>query len=287
LVFVTPALRAAALLATSKGKQLNGDNSEAPGARDPKLGVTAGRVADLLVALATSPVPLGVSQLARQLGLSKSVVHRMLQALCDRDLLAKDPATTTYRLGPVAMALGRAAELESQLRSSCLPVLTRLRDETGETATLSAVTGSFRVYVAQVESMHAIRMSIQVGLRVPLTLGCSSQAILAHMSPARQEAILATPLQRYTGRTVVDPIELRDRLERVREQGWSRTNSERLHETGAIGAPIFHADGVIAGALSVCGPISRFDEREQNAAIPAVLKAARAATMALSHAESE
>ena len=57
----------------------------------------AGRVADVLLDFLEGPDSLGVSALARDLGLSKAVVHRILRTLVQRGLLETDPETREYR----------------------------------------------------------------------------------------------------------------------------------------------------------------------------------------------
>src|ERR1700760_4560507 len=98
---------------------------------------STGRVADVLLLFVEGPSTLGVSRIARELGLSKAVVHRILQSLVGRDMVAVDPSTREYRLGPAAAALGARALRDSDLRTLALPQLRALRDETRETVTLS------------------------------------------------------------------------------------------------------------------------------------------------------
>ena len=61
---------------------------------------TAARVADVLLLFAGGPQYLGVSAISRELGLSKAVVHRILQSLVSREMLRTDPGVPGYRLGP-------------------------------------------------------------------------------------------------------------------------------------------------------------------------------------------
>ena len=77
----------------------------------------AARVADVLLLFTDGPDAWGVSAIARELGLSKAVVHRILQTLVDRRLLVADPATRGYLLGPASAALGARALRESDLAS--------------------------------------------------------------------------------------------------------------------------------------------------------------------------
>src|SRR3954465_9820396 len=120
----------------------------------------AARVVDVLVLFTEGPRSWGVSAIARRLGLSKAVVHRILQTLVERGLLVTDPDTRGYVLGPTAAALGARALRDSSLRAAALPVLRRLQRETGETTTVSARVPGGRVYLDQVESTREIKMTV-------------------------------------------------------------------------------------------------------------------------------
>src|SRR6476469_791348 len=81
----------------------------------------AARVADVLLMFANGPDALGVSEIARELQLSKAVVHRILQSLASRSMVRTDPGTREYRLGPGAIALGARALRGLDLRSAAQP----------------------------------------------------------------------------------------------------------------------------------------------------------------------
>jgi DNA-binding IclR family transcriptional regulator len=219
----------------------------------------AGRVADVLLAFLDGPRALGVSAIARELGLSKAVVHRILQTLVQRRLLSADPSSRGYVLGPAAAALGSRALRDVDLRGAAMPVLHELQRATGETTTLSALVPGGRVYLDQVESPREIKMTVELGRRYPLHAGSSSTCILAFLPDDEVEAVLAEPLDRLTDRTLVDPGELRERLRTVRRRGYACSDGERQEGAGSVAAPVFGLDGRVAGAISVCGPAARVD----------------------------
>jgi DNA-binding IclR family transcriptional regulator len=233
----------------------------------------AARVADVLLLFTGATPSLGVTAVARRLGFSKAVVHRILRTLVDRQLLASDPATRGYRLGPAAAAIGAQALRDSDLRTVALPVLHKLQAPTGETTTVSSPVPGGRVYLAQVESGNEIKMTVELGRRFPLHAGASSRAILAFLPPAEQEDVIAsaTPL---TAITIVDPARLRASLEEVRRQGVAQSEGEREPGASAVAAPVFDLDGRVTGAISVCGPISRMGVHVRGDLVPLVRAAA-------------
>jgi len=236
-------------------------SADPPAAAAPATGTEAAdRVADVLLLFTAASSALGVSAISRELGLSKAVVHRILQSLTSRQLLALDPPSRGYRLGAGAAALGARALRQSDLRRAALPVLRRLRDATGETTTVSKIIADERVYLDQFESQREIKMTVEVGRRFPLHAGSSSRVILAFLPTDRQLAVLARPLVALTPSTITDAATLRRALQEIREDRTSVSCGERQDGAGSVAAPVFGFDGQVVGAISVCGPVQRFDD---------------------------
>lgn len=234
----------------------------------------AARVADVLMVFTDGPATLGVTAIARELKLSKAVVHRILNSLVDRKLLSSDPRTREYHLGPAAAALGARALRGSELRSAALPVLRSLQRATNETVTVSALVPGGRVYLDQVESTLEIKMTVELGRRFPLHAGGSSTCILAFLPESEQESVLHEGhLEMLTSRTVTDPAILRQRLRDIRATGFSWSGGERQEGAGSIAAPVFGFDGEVVGAVSVCGPAPRFDTATRERIVPLLLEA--------------
>jgi len=241
----------------------------------------SGRVADVLLQFMGASDTLGVSAIARDLGLSKAVVHRILRTLVDRDLLTVEPSSRGYRLGPGAAALGARALRGAQLRPAALPELRELQIRTGETTTISARVADGRVYLDQVVSEKEIKMTVEVGRRFPLHAGSSGRAILAFLPPDDQARVLDGPLEALTPETIVDRDALRARLDAVRRTGIAESGGERQAGAASLAAPVFDVDGHPIGALSVCGPIHRFTESVRTTFAPMVLESADAVSRAL------
>jgi DNA-binding IclR family transcriptional regulator len=236
---------------------------------------SAGRVADVLLLFTDGPTALGVSQIARQLGLSKAVVHRILQSLTARGITSYEAASRQYQLGPAAAALGARALRDSDLRSAALAVLRRLRDETGETATLTAPIAGGRVYLDQFGSTREIKMTVELGRRFPLHAGSSGKSMLAYLPAGEQELRLAGQLEQLTPDTITDPAALRAELTQIRDLGYATSAGERQPDAASVAAPVFGMSGDVAGAISVCGPRYRVTADFVAQIAPQVVAAAR------------
>ena len=206
------------------------------------------RVSAVLAAFADGAGDLGVTDLARKLECSKSVVHRIVVDLVATGFLASDPLTRRYRLGPMARRLATAATAQHDLRTEALPYLRRVRERTGETATLSVLRGDVRVYVEEVESAHAVRQTVRVGEEAPLHRGASGKAILAFLPEDAWPAFTRTPA-------------LLTELQRIRKRGYATSTSERIPGAASVAAPIFDDRGQVIGSISAAGVAARSNAR--------------------------
>lgn len=234
----------------------------------------AERVADVLLAFSRGEGSIGVSKLARELFLSKAVVHRILQSLVSRNLVSFNSATREYSLGPSATVLAARALRQLDLRIVARDALAKLRDDTRETTTLSLLVADKRTYVDQYESMQEIKMTVELGRLYPLHAGASSRSILAFLPDSIVEKIIEDGLSPLTEATICDPHDLRQHLEGIRMNGYAISRGERQSGAGSVAAPVFGGDGRVLGAISTCGPLNRFDEDAISRYIPLVASAA-------------
>lgn len=217
----------------------------------------ADRVADVLLLFARSDEPLGVSRIARDLDLSKAVVHRILRSLSSRSLLQPVPGRAGHVLGPAAAGLAIRAWSQLDVRSVAAPVLRTLRDRTRETTTLSILVGDQRVYLDQFESPQEVKMVVEIGPRFPLHAGASSRVILAHLPQPYVDKAVAELRQRDASYDVGGYLA---GLERIRRDGYGVSLNERNTGAASIAAPFFDAAGNVLGSVSASGPVFRYSD---------------------------
>ena len=246
------------------------DRQPAAGAAPGASTVTAVvRTADVLSFLAQGPPrPVGVTEIATGLGLSKAVVFRILVSLQECGYVDFDAQSRRYLLGPRCLALGMAYLERTDTRRSAHDALVTLSARSEETATMSLRTGWQRMYVDQILPPQDIKMVVPIGRLFPLNAGASSKAFLAFLPAAERERFFAEhpQLPTLTERTVVDERALRAELEEVRVAGYASSQGERQQGAASVAAPIFDSRGVPTAVISVCGPIERFAARRQDAA---------------------
>jgi DNA-binding IclR family transcriptional regulator len=228
------------------------------------------RTADVLSYLAQAPPqPVGVTEVATALGLSKAVVFRILASLQDRGYVESDSQSRRYLLGPKSLALGTAyLDWAGDARRAVHEALVTLSARSQETATLSLRTGWQRMYVDQVLPPDDIKMVVPIGRQFPLHAGASSKAFLAFLPEAEQDRFFAEheSLHAVTDRTPVKERALRAELKRIRADGFAASLGERQPGAASVAAPVFGGDGLPAAVISVCGPMERFESRREDAA---------------------
>jgi IclR family KDG regulon transcriptional repressor len=218
---------------------------------------------------------LGVSELARRLGLGRSTVHRLLVTLAQDGLLEQNPASGRYRLGLRTYELGMLAAAHMDIREAAQPVLTQLRDQTAETVQLAVLDGREVVYIDRLETTQTVRIFGHVGHRNQAHCTSTGKALLASLPADALDRLLdGWVLEAKTPYTITDPAKLREELAKVRRAGFA----ENVNETGvgvaSVAAPIRDAAGAVVAAVSVAGPVMRVDGRSLRAFSGMVLEAA-------------
>jgi DNA-binding IclR family transcriptional regulator len=218
---------------------------------------TVTNAARLLKAFLTREESIGVSELARRLGLGKSAVHRLLTTLAAEGLVEQNPRTGGYRLGIVVYELGEAVKVHLDLHAAAGPVLVRLREETGESSQVGVLDGAEVVYVDRLESAYSLRLFTETGRRVPAHATSSGKVLLAHLPASALDRVLAAGLPGFTPNTVTDAGALRAELASIRAQGWARSVDEREIGVASVAAPIRDVHDEVVAAISIGAPSAR------------------------------
>lgn len=223
---------------------------------------TTERVIAIIGCPALGKGPCGVTEISKELGLSKSSAYRVLSSLKRAQWVAQDPKTKKYNLGTRVLELGLSMVSQLDLRSASLPYLNELRSTTHEAAMLSARVGLERIFIDQLQSNHEVRQVVELGRRFPLWLGAPGKAMLAFMEESEIEMVIDNlrklGVHILASGQVLDIDRLREELAKIRRQGFAVTVGERLIATPAVAAPIFGRDQGVVGAISVGGPLPTF-----------------------------
>lgn len=238
---------------------------------DKKLTVRAvERALDILICF-TKESDLSLTEIAAEIDLHKSTVHRLLTTLEERGFLIRNPSTEKYRLGLKIWELSAHLSHNDDPAVLLLPLMERLRDRLGETVSLYLRDGTDRLRIQAVQSNQAIRRVAPVGARLPLFVGASSKVLVAYSDEAVLKAVLDSP----DWPPAIDKAAYVAQLEQIRKDGFATSYEEREPGASAVSAPIFDRTGKIAAALSVSGPVSRLTPQKLEEFGPHLIEAAR------------
>lgn len=229
-----------------------GDGAPGDGARGDGGLRSVGAALDVLECFALEE-QLGVSDVARRLGVAKSTAHRLLSALCTRGLAEKDPVTRRYRLGMHLVELGQIAHSRLELRRRTLPVLEELREASGCTVHLSVADGCDVLHVERLESIRAIAVMADVRRRWPLH-ATSTGKVIAAFDPELAAARKAAGFPVCTERTIRNADEFDRALAQVRRTGYATNIGEAKDGAASVAAPVLDVSGRARAAISLVGP---------------------------------
>lgn len=160
------------------------------------------RVTVVLDVISKGRGPLTVTDLATRTGLSRSSVHRILQALEREQYVTRVAARTCYTLGPGLLNFGIDAHLRlvSENRSHLIALSRAL----GENTELAVVSGRNAVVVDGVSGPERLGGTASIGKRFPLHANGLGKALLSRITDSSLNSFLQGPMPRFTPATVTD-----------------------------------------------------------------------------------
>ncbi|MDE3775687.1 IclR family transcriptional regulator [Sinorhizobium meliloti] len=239
------------------------------------------RTLDIIELLADHPGGLAVSDIARRLRLPKSIAHRLLSILADRDFAIQDPITQHYRLAVRTAALGLRFFGHIRLNEVCQPLLNRLAQRTGEFVRVCAAENGELVWIASAQgSSEGLRYDPTMGAGPTLYATANGRAWLSTLTDAdalaqiRRKGFILP--RNYAGSLVTSEQQLLDELKQIRERRYAVSADESVIGITAFAAPIpDREDGPALGCVSVAGPSVRMPASRGGEIMPDLLAAAK------------
>ncbi len=213
---------------------------------------TVQKALNLLEALVRSGQPRRLTELARQLKLTKPNVYRLLSTLSALGYVKKDPVTTLYSPTLKIWELGSLLVRDVDLASVAQPRLRQLCAETHESVQLAVFDSGFAVYVDKVDSPQPLKAMTTIGSRVPATVISTGKALLAWLPPEALDQAMAH-VKRYTPLTLTRRKDIEDDLAQVRKRGYAINRGEFRTGVGGIAAPVRDRAGTVVASIGVWG----------------------------------
>jgi DNA-binding IclR family transcriptional regulator len=213
------------------------------------------RAASVLRALEDEPKGLSLGEIAQRVGLARSTVQRIVDALRSEQFVIAASPTAGVRLGPGLVRLAASASVEFD--DITRPIIAALSQSVGETVDLSVLKGRSAVFTDQIQGSHRLRAVSAIGDSFPLHCTANGKAILSVLPDDKLHALLRGPLPRLTPKTITRPAELLKEIEDCRRTGIAVDDEEHTEGICALGTGFLDPMGR-AIALSIPVPTTRF-----------------------------
>ncbi|HKW37989.1 MAG TPA: IclR family transcriptional regulator [Burkholderiales bacterium] len=215
----------------------------------------------LIKAFSEDQYEIGISDLAKRLGLAKSTVHRLASTLLDQGMLEQNAGDGKYRLGLTLFELGTLVRRKMDFTTEARPFLRTLLEKTGETVHLGILDHDSVLYVISLESKQALRMGSKVGTRAPVHATAVGKALLAFQPEEEIGRIIARGLPPSAPNTIVDPKALQREISAVRARDYAIDDEEGEAGLRSIAAPIRNDAANVVAAISIAGPVHRITRK--------------------------
>jgi len=253
--------------------------------KDPPSGRLSSVTSALLVlkVFSEDEAEIGISSLAKRLGLAKSTVHRLAVTLAAEGFLEQNPENGRYRLGLSLFALGALVRRRMDVSNQARPLLGVLRDHTQEAVHLAILAQSSIMYLYNLESAQAIGIRSYIGARKPAFCTSEGRAMLAYAPAEVVAGVIRDGLVARTPKTQTDPQALQRSLDEVRQLGYAIDDEESEVGMRGIAAPIRDISGKVIAAVGLAGPIQRLTKKDLRGLSTQVVATAEAVSVRLGH----
>ncbi len=201
---------------------------------------------------------LGITQLSNKLNLAKSTVFRLINTLCETNLVQKNPKTQKYKLGIGAFELGFLFYHTVEIRHAASPIIERLVESTRKVARLAVYDRGGVVYLSKKNPREDYGTISETGNRVPCYCTAVGKILLAYQGDDEIDRVLEKPRKKYTTSTITEKKKLITQIEEVRERGYAITNEELRLGISSVAVPVFDDFGQLIASLSLTGLKNQF-----------------------------
>ena len=244
------------------------------------------RALDILELFLDGDGTLSAPEIVRRLGLPRTTVHELVSTLVARSYLSPVPsAPGRYRLGVRTYQLGSRYAEQLDLAAEGQQVARRVAETCDETVHVAVLEDADVIYIAKVDSTHAVRMVSAAGRRLPAHCTAVGKMLLAALPEADLAARLpdGAPLTALTPHSITDPAVLRAELAEVRAHGVAVESRESNPDVSCVAAPVRDRSGQVVAALSISVPTSRWSAERRTELTELAAKGAADLSTRLGH----
>lgn len=199
----------------------------------------------LLNTIAKSPKNLGIAELAKRLGYSKSTTHGLVHALLREGALTQGPSGRKLFLGPTIAELLFSNWHQEKVKALAQPILNQIRDRINETVILGVRIRDRVLLIASAEASESLKISVPVGSTIPLVAGAVGKVFLSGETREMATRLIQEQgLPNYTPRSKTTFEKYLSELEQVRQQGYAVDIEEYLPGIRAVAVALNNRRGL-------------------------------------------
>ncbi|EJN12239.1 transcriptional regulator [Bradyrhizobium sp. YR681] len=231
-------------------------------AKNPKNYVASvGKAFAVLKSFSSETFELTLSEIAARADLDRGTAFRLIQTLVELGYLQAAPQSRRFRLGLACLDLGYTVLSHGSLRTIVEPLLRDLVPDVGDAASLGILDGGDVIYLARISAgLDRYKMDRRPGTRIPAYSAALGHVMLAHLARDEQIARLELrPRVKLSERTLTDLDALLARLDQVKKKGHAVSDGENAYGLRTLATPVFDAQGLVIGGLSVTVDATRMD----------------------------
>lgn len=207
----------------------------------------------ILQYFAKSKQTLGISEISNQLELNKSTVFNIIYTLKNLEILEQYP-DGKFHYGTLLYLLGNANGKKSELIQTVHPYLGKINLETHLSAFLGIRSDLRAVILDKVDTAHDIKISAEIGMRLPLLAGAGGKALLSQLSnPEIDQILSANSLKKFTGKTCTDKKVFKNDVLNIRKEGVAFDDEEYIDGVVGFAAPLATNRSDLQAAVWVVG----------------------------------
>ena len=187
---------------------------------------------------------LTISDLSRELGISKSTVHGITQTLEGIGAIVRNGETRCYTLGMTLLELAHTVYTRIDLKDVAQPDIGR-SDAIHAAERFLGIRSGDRVSIVDIiESAQDLKITAHIGARLPLLVGATGKVFMASLPENEAAQLIRTAgLRQDTERSVADPDSYIEEIRKVRKSGYALTMESTCRGSGLLLLPSMHRDG--------------------------------------------
>jgi len=220
------------------------------------------KAVDLLELLSDNKKEMGITEIGKELHMGVSTVYRILTTLKCRGYIVQNQQTSKYMLGVKLFVLGCKVQNTTNLVKMITPFLQRLSQNTNETINFAILEGREAVCLYRIKSQEMLSTDIEIGTKLPAHCTSLGKVLLAFLSEQDFMMLYTNEnekLPTFTPKSISSVEKLKKCLKKIKKQGYAIDEEEFKTGVNCLGVPIINNEGKVIAAISISGPVSRFN----------------------------